>query len=425
MTKHRNLLPFYFSYAVGLIVPVILGSLFYARMVELAERYTETQIDYVVEEVGRGIESVYRDVQFIASQASLNSALVRHAGTAYLDARETLAALLDIGVGDAALAVATNNVFVRDFYLILPANRTVLSSRSRYSVDSLFRFEIGYPALDTEKFLGQLATEEEFFFHWSVGFLRAEPDPDRHEDLLLLHTFRPLVAALGVFVFVIDRQEIDRALGGIDAEAGGVFVLRDASGSIIHTAYRTAPGFDADRARRHLDRLHEIPNRDSLPGRTVLSPNGFVSIDVYLSPQNIQERTAYVRNVTLVTVIVLIAVNTALVIIFSARGTRPIRAMLRALGTARSDVPSSERRGLRYLQDSVDGLVLERRRLQTEVDRQRPVINALLMESLIDGIRMNDDELSTLLTDGGIELGACHCCFVIALSPMAERAARD
>ncbi len=423
MRQHRRLLPFYLSYAVGLIVPIILGSLFYARMVELAERFTESQIEYVVEEVGRGIESVYRDVQFIASQAGLNSALVRHAGTTYRGERETLAALLDVEVGDATLAIATRNRFVRDFYLILPANSTVFSTQNRFSIDSLFRFQIGDPTVNVEEFLGRISTED-YAFHWTAGYVRPEPAPERPEDLLLLHTFRPLAAARGVFVFVIDRQEIDRALRRIDAGEGGVFVLRDAGGSSIHTAYRTAPGFDADQAVRLVERKHEIPDRRSPSVQTVLSPNGFVSIDVFLSPQNIRERTAYVRNATSVTVIVLLALNSALIIIFSARGTRPIRAMMRALGTTTGGVPSNTT-GLRYLQDSVDGLVGDRRRLQDEVDRQRPVINSLLMESLIAGIRMNDDELATLLADGRIELGSCHCCFVISLSPMAERVARD
>ncbi|TVQ28086.1 MAG: AraC family transcriptional regulator [Spirochaetaceae bacterium] len=428
MRKHRHLLPFYLSYAVGLLVPIIFGFLLYVRTTELATQHTESQIDSVVQEVGRAVESIYRDVQFIASQASLNATLVRHASTIYPGVRETLSALLDVSVGDAALAVATNNWFVRDFYLILPANNTVLSSQNRYSLESLFRFEIGNPAVDAEAFLEQIATRD-YSFYWSPGYVRPDPelvpDLERPEDLLLIHSFKPLVAAQGVFVFVINRREIDQALRGIDAEAGGVFVLRDAEGSIIHTAYRTAPGFDADQIVGYVERVREIPDRDSLPVRTVRSPNGFVSIDVYLSPQNLRQRTAYVRNVTALTVIVLLALNTALVIFFSASGTRPIRAMYRALGTTEDNTAKPGKSGLRYLQDSVESLVGDRRRLQDEVDRQRPFINSLLMESLIAGIRMNDDELATLLADGRIELGSFNCCFVISISPLAERVARD
>ncbi len=424
MTQRRNLLPFYLSYAVGLIVPVVLGSLFYARTTELAKQYTESQIDYVLEEVGRGIESVYRDVQFVATQASLDSALVRHAGTVYPGTRETLAALLDIGVGDAALATVAHNRFVRDFYLILPANNTVVSSSGRYSIDSLFRFGLETPAVTAQEFITLLETTT-FDFHWSAGFVHSGPTPVPDDDLLLLHTFRPLAAARGVLVFVIDRREIDRALAGIDADAGGVFVLRDAGGAIIHTTSRSAPGFDATQAAGRLERIHEVSDRSPATVRRVYAPNGFVKIDVFLSPRNIQQRTAYVRNATLFTVIALVVFNTVLVAFVSARNARPVRAMMQALETVTNDGTRATTTGLRYLQDAVDGLVGERSLLQSEVDRQRPVINALLIESLIDGIRMNDDELTTLLTDGGIELGACHCCFVITLSPMAERVARD
>ncbi len=426
MIQHRRLLPFYLSYAVGLVVPIILGSLFYARTTELATQYTQSQIDAVSREIGRGIESVYQDVQFIASQTSLNPTVVRHAATTFPGVRETLTGLLDVSVGEAVLAVTTHNRFMREFYLVLPANRTVLSSQNRYSFDSLVRFEIGNPVLNADEFLERISRQD-YSFYWSAGYVRTEYDPDleRPEDLLILHTFRPLAAARGVFVFVIDRREIDRALGGIDADAGGVFVLRDAEGSIIHTAYRDAPGFDASRTMYNVERGYEMSGRSVLPMRRVRSPNGFVSIDVYLSPQNIRQRTAYVRLVTATTVIVLLVLNTALVVFFSARGARPIQAMMKALGTTTDSSTTPRTSGLLYLQDRVDGLVGDRRRLQDEVDRQRPVINSLLMESLISGIRMNDDELATLLADGQIKLGSHNCCFVISLSPLAERDASD
>ena len=424
MRRPLKLLPFYLSYAVGLLVPVVMGMLFYARTTELAVEYTETQIDYVVEEVGLSIESIYRDVQFVASQMSLDPVLIRHASTTYGSQRETLSALLEVDVGNAAVAIVAQNPFISGFYLALPANGTVLSHSGMYSIESLHRFQLEISDVSLEEFTNRL-TGQTYSFHWTSSATGAAGTGIPGRDLVLLHTFRPLSEPRGVFIWFISRQAIERALSGVDMDAGGLLVLRDSRGSVIHTSYREGPRFKVGPGGARFEQMNELANRSEAGIRTVRSPNGFVSIDVYLSPDNIRERIDYIRTTTLAIVLGLIALNTGLVIVFSVRGARPIRAMMRALASTTDESASPRSNGLSYLRDSVDGLVTETRKLQSEVARQRPVINSLLMESLIGGIRMRDEELATVLADGRIELGSCHCCFVITLSPLAEREARD
>ena len=423
MKRRNTLLPFYLSYAVGLVVPVLMGVLFYGRTTELAEQYTAAQIDTVVEEVGRGIESIYRDVQFVSSQLSLDAEVVRHASTTFETRREAVAALLDVSVGSAAIATVSQNRFADRFYLVLPANDTVISNIGKYSLQTFARFELGVAERDLEVFADTLSGES-FSFRWNDEIGGTVATAGRNE-LLLLHTFRPVTQPLGLFLWVVNRQEIERALARVDMDAGGLLILRDAQGTVIHTTYQAGPGFSVARGSDRLGRLREASENPMGTVRTVRSPNGFVSIDVYLSPDNIRNRISYVQTTTLLIVVALVVINTALVLVFSTRSSRPIRAMMRAVGAAGDNPSPRDATGLHYLQESVADLVGKTRKLELETERQRPFINSLLMESLIAGIRMTDEELHKLLADGGIELGTFHCCFVLTLSPYAVRDASD
>jgi two-component system, response regulator YesN len=423
--KRRNaLLPFYLSYAVGLIVPVLMGMLFYARTTELAEQYTAAQIDTVVEEVGRGIESIYRDVQFVSSQLSLDVEVVRHASTTFAIRREAVAALLDVSVGSAAIATVSQNRFLDQFYLVLPANDTVIGNAGKFSLQTFARFELGVAEDDLEVFADSLSRES-YTFRWNDAVGGTVGAPAGMNELLLLHTFRPVTQPLGLFLWVVNRQEIERAFARVDMDAGGLLILRDAQGTIIHTTYQEGPDFSVSRGADRLGLLREVAENRLGTVRTVRSPNGFVSIDAYLSPDNVRNRISYVQTTTLLIVVALVVVNTVLVLVFSARSSRPIRAMMRAVGAAGDSSAQAEITGLRYLQESVTDLVGKTRKLELETERQRPFINSLLMESLIAGIRMTDEELHNLLADGQIELGNFHCCFVVAVSPYAVRDASD
>lgn len=390
-----------------------MGVIFYARTTELAFNYIENQIEYVVEETSLRIESIYRDIQFMVAQMNVDPVLSRHAMNQFTSVNEKIIGVLELNTSNAVIATLTQNPFIQDFFLIFPSNKTVLSNRGRFSLESLIQFELLGDVSYVNSILNFVNQHQPFSYYWVTPTDEEIGGIIPNNDLLLLHSFQPNLTPSGVFLWIINLQAINRLLRNIDISNGGFIVLRNSQGTIIHSIHRDTSSF-------HLvqnDETYSITGDYSYWSKE--SANRFINLEVYLDNATLYSQISFITNTTLLIIIIIVILNTLIIILFSLQSSRSLGAIMQTLGSFSSN-DSSKTFGLKYIQESITGLVTQSKELQSEVNRQRPVINSLIMESLIGGIHMEEVELEKLLTEADIRLGNNHCCFIIQISSSIE-----
>ncbi|MFW5776592.1 MAG: helix-turn-helix domain-containing protein [Spirochaetota bacterium] len=433
MTSNRRLLlPFHLSYAVGLIAPIVLGVVLFFRTSTFAEREIDTRVEFALEQAAVDIESVFDDVEFIVTQASLNESVLDLSNTTFEGTTEKYRRLIDLVFNPAFINSTAFARFVVDHYLIMPQPELVLGSTSVLSFDSFYDYVLAVEGVDqTTFFESYLAPVFDFELRRervSRGLNSAE------QAILLLHAPSTTSNRSNRLLFVIDRREIERELRAASFEEGSAIFVLDCEGRVVASFVQAGAGFEvvapADPQSGEFTAWRFPPNSASY---SVASPEGDVQLVAHISRRVFTSRASFVRQTTLALVVVVLLVDVLLVLWFSRRNSRPLSEILtslqselesrvRAPGEPQARLGSS----LRYLERQLNRVLERKHDLEDELDRQKPVLTSLILQSLVQGIRIRDDELKGLLARSGIALNTgFRCCFVLSFDPVAERVADD
>ena len=429
----RRMLPFYLSYAVGLVAPIVLGFVVYFRTTALAESEINARVEFALEQAAIDIESIYGDVQFIVSQAALSEPISALAETSFPQSLERYRSVLELVFNPAFIDNTTFSRFVTDYYLILPRPELVLGTGGILSQSTFYRYEFGLDGISEHEFFGEyLAPRFEFELRrqMTVNAVNPEPTP----VILLLHALPGVVDASSRLMFVLDRRAIELELEAASFPEGSAIFVLDRSDTLIASFVESESQFDVQApADPEFAAYDEWRFPDDAASFSVLSPEGSIRIVAHISREAVTSRVAFVRRTTLYIVVAIVAIGIALVVIFSRRNARPLAEVLSALQTEMESRPrpSTEvgpRMGssLRYVERQLNRLVEHKHSLEDELDRQKPVLTSLILQSLLQGIRIQDEELRGLLARSGIRLNTgFRCCIVMAFDPASERVADD
>jgi AraC-like DNA-binding protein len=428
MQIDRRLRPFFFSYAIGLVVPIVLGGVLFVRTSGLARAAGESKLFYVVEQTGVGLESIYDDIQFVVAQAGLDDAIVDLAHTDYDRGPDLYRRLLKAEFDPAVSAVVSLSRYIREFYLVLPRSGTVLGSVGTYTFNSFYEYQFAISDMTASRFLSALANRS-YQLEWRTAGVKegALGEQAAVDQLLVLDSYRPLSGRVGLFLFLLDDREIDHELSAIDMSRGGAVLISDRSGRVIYSTYRPGERFQLESGAGIPDSVSApLPFVGDYEEYRIDSPEGLLQFTVLLSRDNLRSRVAYVRRTTLLTVVVLLFIDVLVVWILSWRSARPIQAVLRAIQNEFDERAASTSSGLEYVKDTVDRLLNKTHSLQEELDRQRPAMESLILEGVVSGSPMRTEELDVLARRAGVDFSSRYlCCFVLAINPRHRRGAED
>lgn len=432
VSNRRRLLPFHLSYAVGLIAPIVLGVVLFFRTSTLAEREIDARVEFALERAAVDIESIYGDVEFIVTQASLSESVFDLSNTTFEGTTEKYRRLIDLVFNPAFINSTAFARFVVDYYLIMPRPELVLSSTSILSFDSFYDYVFAVDGVDDKTFFeSYLAPAFDFELRREFvvrGLSGAE------KAILLLHAPSTAANRANRLLFVIDRRAIEQELRAASFEEGSAIFVLNRDGDVVASFVQTGPEFEvvapADPLSADMAAWRFPPNSVNY---SVASPEGDIRLVAHIPRRVFTSRASFVRQTTLALVVVVLAIDILLVLWFSRRNSRPLSEILASLQSelesrARAPGESQARLGssLRYVERQLNRVLERKHDLEDELDRQKPVLTSLILQSLVQGIRIRDEELKGLLARSGIALNTgFRCCFVMSFDPVSERVADD
>ena len=115
-SPHRRLLPFYFSYAAGLIVPVVLGAVLFLQTSTLAERNIDARLRFTLVPAAVDIESILREVEYTVTQASSSGLPSKLADTGFKTDCPRQQTLIQLLFNPVFLRMSSFSRFITDFF---------------------------------------------------------------------------------------------------------------------------------------------------------------------------------------------------------------------------------------------------------------------------------------------------------------------
>lgn len=442
-SNHRYLLPFYLSYAVGLVVPILLGVVLFVRTNALAEREVDARVEFALERAADSLESIYADVQFIAAQASLSESVGDLSRMSFSEPHTKYRRLLDHVFNPAFVGTASFSRFVSDFFLILPRPGVALTSGGVISLDSLYEYQLALADVPLSEFVSSYLAPE-FDFTFRRDRVIAGVPREEQETLLLLHSLPATPSQSDRLLFVLDERELRSELEGASFPEGSAVFVMDERGTILSSLVRETDKFTVGPPPnpRHGD-VADWTFPSGAAEYEVRSTGGRIRVVARVAKAVFTTRAAFVRRTTLLFVIVVLAIDTLVILLLSRKNARPLTQMLGALQDELQNrarglpaEPSTERAGtadetrIRDGGTSLSGLRLMERQLgrllerthsiEEELERQQPLMQAIILQGLVQGVRLPQRELDRLLSRAGIDVGhGFLCCVVLSLDPVS------
>ena len=432
-------MPFYFSYAVGLIIPIVLGAVLYVRTGILAERDIDARVRFTLDQVAVDIASILGEVDYVVAQASSSEPIIELAGITFKTDYERQQGLIHLLFNPTFVRTTSFSRFITDFYLILPTPGVVLSNRGSMSIKSFYRYVFTLPNVDEHEFLASY-TVPDYIYEFRKEQAILGLGTQKKDVLVLLHSLSRTNKPSNILLFVLDQRAIQAELEAAAFEEGAAVFATDHRGTLIGTVFKQTPRFTVipDKTVQQ-SKISGWQIIGSYTEYAIASPDGSIRLLAKISRDVFSSRVSFIRRSTLIFVLLLIIIDILIILIFSTRNARPLSRMLRVLqneypfhkkdieGRMHSQPSGRDRLGsLSFVENQLVHILEQKHDLEGELDRQRPVLNSLILQSLIQGIRIRDEELKELLIRSGINLDSVYrCCFILSFNPLLERVASD
>ncbi|MBT2287682.1 helix-turn-helix domain-containing protein [Paenibacillus albidus] len=301
----------------------------------------------------------------------------------------------------------TSNNFVLDYYLLFKNSNLALSSKSTYELPSFYRHVLSNPGTDYETWRSDLFSNYRNREVMASGLTEYQGKP--YEMLTYVQSLGYPNYIQGALVLLVDNRKLKSLLAGLDISDGGWVSIIDHEGRIVSTLSGggTAPAAaDLSLYPSSSGIIEASAKTDQMMVTYTKSSYNNWSYVVAQPPHVVLGKVISIKKITFAVVLVFLLSGVLLAYLFAARSGKPLVRILSTLAEgAGSNGPRRRPKDMYgFIQNSLSTLIDSNVALQSEIDRQAPLLWETFYERLLKGEFLHLNEINTLLEHQHIEI---------------------
>ncbi len=381
------------SYLTMLVVPAVLGGVLYAVALRNSQELLHRNNEDLLRQTGEILDGVYLEVQRVVSHVSVD-----HRISGFRDIHsifETAA------MGRAVTYISTevlypytlSSAFISEYYVFLNGSELIVGPGLVAPAERVYRALFRFGDLTYGEWKERYLTE--YHRHRFFPALGIRSEGTATEVIPYVHSLGSPQQITGAVLLFVDASRVRNLLNRIDLGERGIAAIVDGEGRILISE---SHGLDAPDTSAELEQV--VHAGRYYETRVLLGDMGWTYL-VVQDTSLITNALAYIRRITLATIILVLVAGVLIALVLGRRQSRPWNTVLTALrdGTGREWRPSpvdlAERIGL---------VIHEERALRERLKASRAQLKDSYIRNLLSGGFNSTGDAEALLEHGGIAI---------------------
>lgn len=391
---------FLIPYLICLLIPATFGSILHRRTLEFLQQEEIDRSLANLRQTASILDKRLVDVENLSSHLATDHRIpVLKSDDSPLGPYRTMS-VIDFVDGLYTFDIAGG--FLLDYYILMKRNGLAVGPRQVYRSEYFHRSVVRLAEMSAE-------SQADFLLGSTFDrqYLPAAPivykDAPR-QALVYLESLKGPEANRGAIIVLIDGRAVSELLSSNTAADGGWVTLTDEEGRTMASAGTEEPVPAHRSVVAEGAGVVEVGGQRTIVTHTTLPFKGW-RLTAYYPESAVFEKASYVRTLTGTFIAVPLVLGLAVAVTLAYRRSTPVAEAIRALDGRLSH--RAEVRGdvLSVLQGAVTGLLEDQRALERRLETQRPLLQAAIVERLLDSDYAEDADIEARFADVGLRLG--------------------
>ncbi len=404
---------FLISYLFILIIPLALTSVAYNQAVKIVEGNAIDSRLFMLGHIRDSVDKYFKDLDETIVLTALDSKLNRL--LYYSQPRE--------GSSDMYLfyeyanyvrsKLSTNNTFRSSFYIFFKNNESIFANnKTDFGIEGFFNDYLNYSNMQYSQWYDIFLNQ--YNYRRALPAQKVKIDGAESSAITYLYSI-PMREGRnqpeGVIAYLINEEEINKLLKGVNADGDGWAYITDKSGQLISGSSSNSAVIES-----------VLATVGSSDGYTIKSVAGENMIFVYTQSQyndwtytavlpmkTVMGKVLYVKQVIIAVLLVSLLIGVFVSFFLAYRNTKPFKEVfltLKDFFNAEGDKLDMQERMSDYafLQGSISNLISNNKTLQSSLQRQASTLKTVFLDRLLKGEFDDRNKMETLLSYVGLDI---------------------
>jgi AraC-like DNA-binding protein len=392
------------SYALVLFIPIVMMGIIYVQTQRVIEeeinRANSSLLEQVREEIDAQLEHVQRLREVISFNTRVRSLLYAQPKLSP-DDRLTIVKTID-----DFRAYSSTNRYIDSFYLYYQNGDFILTDRAHYTPEMYYDLHLAATGLDYEKWRELLTKRHggSFINGQDYGIAGGRGDIWFAQSLPIENPS----GALATLIIHMNKDRLQAALQNMRSyqEEGSVYII-DGKGRVLASSAAESPP-------EALPSIEEMTKEYGVLPKVIDEEDYIVSYIrssmmnwtlVYTLPARVyREKAEYVRNLTVLTLLLAVALGAAASVYAAWRNYHPIRRLVKTLSSNPKLKPWEAANELHFIGESLEQTLMQNDAMNRIIEKQNHILRSNLIVRLLKGRIESDFPLKEALGEYRIRL---------------------
>lgn len=390
-------------YLLFMLFAMFLGWLIYNQTYNLVKGEVTRNNMQLLDQVKDTMDSRFSEINRISTQLSDNPMLQSFQLVHNPFDRTTTYKVIE--TQKSLYSYNASNNFVLDYYVVFKNSELALSTKSTYELPTFYRDVLSYADMDYKTWSNDL-----FHTYRNQELMMAgatKYEGKSHEVLTYVQSLGYPNRIQGALIILVDNQNLENLLSGIDVTDGGWAYIVDNKGRLVSSLSEdgAAPNLDIAAYPANSGIIEASSSTNGMMiTYTTSSYNGW-SYVVAQPPHVVLGKVMSIKQTTIIILLIFLVLGIVMAYLFATRSGKPL-FMIASKLTRRTSGGESKRLKDMYgfIHNSLDLLIDNNNVLQDAVERQAPLLWESFMGRLLKGDFLTLNEINSLLKHQHVEI---------------------
>ncbi|WP_256759283.1 AraC family transcriptional regulator [Cohnella sp. WQ 127256] len=390
-------------YLLFMLFAMFLGWLIYNQTYNLVKGEVTRNNMQLLDQVKDTMDSRFSEINRISTQLSDNPMLQSFQLVHNPFDRTTTYKVIE--TQKSLYSYNASNNFVLDYYVVFKNSELALSTKSTYELPTFYRDVLSYADMDYKTWSNDL-----FHTYRNQELMMAgatKYEGKSHEVLTYVQSLGYPNRIQGALIILVDNQNLENLLSGIDVTDGGWAYIVDNKGRLVSSLSEdgAAPNLDIAAYPANSGIIEASSSTNGMMiTYTTSSYNGW-SYVVAQPPHVVLGKVMSIKQTTIIILLIFLVLGIVMAYLFATRSGKPL-VMIASKLTRRTSGGESKRLKDMYgfIHNSLDLLIDNNNVLQDAVERQAPLLWESFMGRLLKGDFLTLNEINSLLKHQHVEI---------------------
>ncbi|WP_128658275.1 helix-turn-helix domain-containing protein [Paenibacillus sp. 598K] len=413
LRQHRWFFRFIIPYCFFMLLTLLLGYLLYDRTYEVVENEVTSANLQLLDQVRDTLDRRISEIDSIAFQIMNDPQIT---GFQRIDKPfEGANTYRVLETQQRLYSYNVSNNFIVDYFLFFKNSGLVLSPKTTYEMPRFYNQMLRYDGTDYDAW-----REELFDRYYNREFQPVRQVTYQGKPRTMMTYMQSMGypnRVNGAIAILVDNRQLLSSLQGVDLSQGGWASIRDREGRVISSISHDATGPEGMAelpARRGILKPSEATD-GMMISYTTSADTGW-SYVVAQPPHVVLEKVLYIKKITFGLVGLFLFVGLLLAGWLAYRNSRPLLGIIKTLNERVSGQAQRPGDVYGFIHQAVSGLIDNNRQLESEMEKQAPLVWDTFFERLLKGEFVTLQQINTLLSHQRVDLrGTSYAIGIIRL----------